>query len=293
MTDDVLELPDLLDNCPCPARDRDRFGDKFRSRRTHHYSNCNWAREFEAGNSAGSSAKFAKPPVTTPPEGSSEVFTAGWEHGQHDGPRRAISWNYPVRVSGAPADINMDPVVWFRERLDRYADYEPEDAHAYEGWEKPLNFLHDTINEELRFAMSSFDANTFGSDVELKVSFSWEPWPRQAGSGHYRDRWNEHDTAQLHQALGLEDAHGNALELIRDPKNKRVRPPQPAPAGALPLPETFMPAIRDNYEFASRYLDEARSAVTLALDSGISIDDLTAGWSSEMRVALLAEAGVR
>lgn len=295
-TPDTLELPEILDTCGCPARDRERFGEKFRSRRYCHYTNCTLAKEFSAGSSAGSRGKFQKPPVTEPPADSSDAFKAGWAHGSHDGRRQAISWTYPVSVSGAPKSIDLDPVEWFTTRLDRYVDYVPEDAHAYAPWEKPLNFIHDVVNEEIEAAMSAFDGDGsnagFGS-IDLDISFSWAPWPRDPDPGHYGNRWNEQDTAQLHQALGIEDAEGKPIELIRDPQRRRVAPPRPSPTGALPLPDTFRPSIDENYAFACRYLDEARQAVKTAVDSGIAIDDMLAGYSAEKRAMLLAEPGVR
>lgn len=298
---DTLEMPELLDTCGCPARDRARFGDKFRSARHSHYTDCAIAKDFEAGSNAGSRAKFQKPPATEPPAGSSEAFLAGWQHGQYDGPRRAFSWNYPVSVSGAPKTIDMDPVEWFAARLDRYVGYEPEDAHTYEAWEKPLNFIHDVVNEEVEIAMSSFDGDGsdtgFGGSIDLDISFSWAPWPRDESgygpSGHGSHQWNSNDTLQLHYKLGIAEADGTPIELIRDPKRRPVPPPRPAPAGALPLPDAFRPSIDANYDFACTYLDVARQAVKTAVESGIDIDELLGGCSTEKRAMLLAEPGVR
>lgn len=278
-----IPLPDILESCPCDARRGHKLS------RGHHRSDCEVATDFTAGERATTSARYGSGPKTQP-AGASAAWLAGWDRGMErlDNTRyQSISWEKPLDITnryGDRVDIRIDPVPWFKERLDRYATWTANPELGFEEpWEKPLAFLFETIMEDRRGVEFGLDDHSHTDLGGMQFQWAWES----------RRPWNEADTRKLHQELDLEDANGNPLEVIRDPARQAVVPPSGPPEGALPLAENFRMTVEANYEFGCKYLDVARSAVRQAVEGGVDVDELLDGYPAEMRAAVLADPGTR
>lgn len=277
----AVPLPAVLGTCRCESRRR------FKAGIHAHFSDCEVALEYKAGEKAGDQVRYGRSNDPRP-DNASVAFLAGWDRSIHlvmGKSYRAISWDYPLHIDvqyGSDLDIRLDPAVWFRDRVEWYSTFVPDCDYGFEEpWEKPLAFLYMQIQEDREphgtFQGGGAKEGILGRSSDLGgIRFRWA-WEDNR-------EWNEDDTRRLHRELGIEDANGDPIPLILDPQHKPAPAPKTVSDEILPLVgagSAFTDRYIANVGFAMKYLREAADIAARAAEAGVDTDLLTDGLTGE------------